>query len=181
MGKLIKQPKSLTILRRNNLPVGLKNHAEEQLNSGTIVHSFNDRTRVQHWVEFIQRRMLNQEIQNDESTKFIIITGSHGAEDGRSVFSDWNLQDHFFYRQDMHASDRLRDATLNFTSHFRLGPLRTKFELIDLANFHRNEYGLVRAIKNAKLSGGRNHIVLAFCHSNSGRGDVWDVLTRNNL
>ena len=125
--------------------------------------------------------MLDGRILNDESTKFIIITGGHGAEDGRSVFSDWRLLDQFFYRQDMHASDRLRDGTLNFTSQFRLGPLRAKFQLINLARFHRDEFGLVRAIKNAKLNGGQNHIVLAFCHSNSGSGDVWDVLTRHNL
>ena len=120
--------------------------------------------------------MIDGRIQNDENTKFILISGTHGAQDGRSVFSDWGLLEKFFYRQDMHASARLQAGTLN-----GLGPLRTKFKLIDLAKFHRNESGLVDAIKNAKLQNGQNRIVLAFCHSNSGRGDVWDILTRHNL
>ena len=172
---------SYDFIKRNNLPNDLKNHAEHQLNSGTTVHSFNDTIRVQTWVESIQRRMLDGRIMNDSNTKFIIITGGHGAEDGRSVFSDWRLLDQFFYTQDSNVSSRLQDGTLNFTSHFRLGPLRAKFELINLARFHQNETGLARAIQNAKLQFGQNHIVLAHCHSNSGSGDVLNLLVRNNL
>ena len=158
------------------MPQGLKNHSEEQLASGTHVHSFNDGISVKNWVHSIQRRMIDGRILNNDSTKFIIITGGHGAEDGRSVLSDWGLADNLFYRQDVNASANLQAGTLN-----GLGPLRTKFELIDLANYHRNERGLVAAIRSAKLQNGQNRIVLAFCHSNSGYGDVWDVLTRHNL
>ena len=169
--------KDLTsIFSRNELPEGLKNHTEEQLASGTHVHSFNDEITVKNWVHSIQRRFLDGRIVNDENTKFIIITGGHGEEDGRSLFSDWDLLERAFYKQDVYASKGLQAGTLN-----GLGPLRTKFELINLAKFHRDESGLVDAIKNAKLQNGENRIVLAFCHANAPGGDVKRVLKDNYL
>ena len=69
----------------------MKNHTEEQLDSGTHVHSFNDKIAARNWVHSVQRRMIDGRIQNDENTKFILISGTHGAQDGRSVFSDWGL------------------------------------------------------------------------------------------
>ena len=155
---------------------GLKNHSEEQLPSGTHVHSFNDAMGVKNWVHSIQRRMMDGRILNDSSTKFIIITGGHGSADGRSVLSELGFAAKSFYRVDSYVVQKLQAGTLN-----GLGPNNAQFDLIDLAKFHQNESGLVAAIQNAKLQNGNNRIVLAFCHSNSGVGDVWDVLTRNNL
>ena len=122
--------------------------------------------------------MLDDRIRNDENTKFILISGTHGAEDGRSALTgtDPRFVENLFYRQDVNTIDRLQTGTLN-----GLGPLRTKFQVINLADFRGNESGLVDAIKNAKLQNGENRIVLAFCHANAPDGDVKRVLKDNYL
>ena len=126
--------------------------------------------------------MLDGRIQNDENTKFILISGTHGAEDGRSALTgtEPGFVENLFYRQDVKVSVRLQDGTLNHALN-GLGPLRTKFQVIDLADFRGNESGLVAAVESAKLKNGQNRIVLAFCHANAPCGDVKRVLKDNNM
>lgn len=70
----------------------------------------------------------------------------------------------------------VQEGTLN-----GLGPLRSRIEVINLADYTGNERGLVDAIRNAQVERGENRIILAWCHSNSRTGDVMDILTRHNL
>ena len=95
---------------RQNGHTNLPNHAEQQLESGSHVHAFNDEIEARNWVHSVQRRILDERIQNDGSTRFILITGGHGAEDGTSAFTDPDFVDRVFFRQDLNVARRLQGS-----------------------------------------------------------------------
>ena len=102
-------------MKKKNIPrknghTNLPNHAEQQLESGSYVHSFNDEIEARNWVHSVQRRILDERIVNDDSTRFILITGGHGAEDGTSAFTDPNFVDRIFFRQDLNVARRLQGS-----------------------------------------------------------------------
>merc|ERR1712183_482273 len=101
-------------------------------------------------------------IENSSSTRILIITGTHGAEDGFSGHTDKEMFDGEFFEQD-------EDAVAKFKSDERTQNIQ--FKVINIKHYSFEGHGM------GKLTGVVDSfcptvIIGAFCFSNLNDGDV---------
>ena len=74
----------------------------------------------------VQRRILDGRIPDDDSTRFILITGSHGTEGGTSAFTNPDLVERVFFRQDMNVARRLQGSLSEVDPKIKLLKVKLK-------------------------------------------------------
>ena len=114
------------------------------------------------------------QIRNEEATRILILSGSHGTPAGLSVLSDPDLANFGFYVRDCsrvgfngkeeitninevrQARKTLRDCFINLEEFNKM-----TFQVLDLANYHQNEKKLAYDIKTFHPT----VLCVAFCFS----------------
>ena len=112
-------------------------------------------------------------IRNRATAKILILSGTHGSEDGRSVLTDLKLTERTFYVRDCNAIGfSAKDVILSINEPRQKKSMKSAmandpnldqmtFQVLNLANYHQNEDKLIEDIKAFQPT----VLCVAFCFS----------------